>query len=110
MPKLPRRRFLRAAATTMAAAPWISRAAGRTVLGHGEFRYRQVEGWGVLGEQTPVKNCHGIVCDREGHILLLTDHTDNNVIVYDDAGRLQHKWGSAWPGAHGLSLVIEQGR
>ncbi len=63
--------------------------------------------WGVLDAKTPVKNCHGIVRDREGHIIVLTDHTANNVIVYDKAGRLVHKWGNAFPGAHGLSIVDE---
>src|SRR5262249_32651514 len=41
---------------------------------------------------------------------LLTNHTANNVIVYDKAGRLVHKWGSTFPGAHGLSIVPENGR
>lgn len=80
------------------------------MLGQGDFRYRVVPGWGDLGASTPVKNCHGVVIDREGHIVLLTDHTANNVIVYDDAGRLVHKWGTAFPGAHGLSIVTEGGR
>jgi peptidylamidoglycolate lyase len=87
--------------------PYVLRAQERPVLGQGEFRYRVVPGWGELGEATPVKNCHGIVTDREGHIVLLTDHTANNVIVYDAAGRLVHKWGTAFPGAHGLSIVTE---
>jgi hypothetical protein len=54
-----------------------------------------------------VKDCHGLACDREGHIILLTNHPANNVIVYDRAGRLVHKWGTQFPGAHGLSLVAE---
>lgn len=77
------------------------------VLGHGEFRYRVVPGWGVLDDNTPVKNCHGIVEDAQGHIILLTDHTNNNVIIYDAQGRLVHKWGTSFPGAHGLTIVTE---
>ncbi|MBL8217336.1 MAG: hypothetical protein JNK87_41835, partial [Bryobacterales bacterium] len=76
-------------------------------LGQGEHRYRVVPGWGVLDEKSPVKNCHGMVRDSEGHLLLLTDHTANNVIVYDKRGRLVSKWGTAFPGAHGLSIVNE---
>ena len=79
-------------------------------LGQGEFRYRVVPGWGVLGEKTPVKNCHGMVEDAEGHLILLTDHVANNVIVYDRRGKLVNKWGSSFPGAHGLSIVREGGR
>lgn len=80
------------------------------LLGQGGYRYRVVEGWGVLDEHTPVKNCHGIVEDAEGHIILLTDHVANNVIVYDRRGKLVSKWGTSFPGAHGLSIVREGAR
>jgi hypothetical protein len=84
--------------------------ADKRALGQGQHRYRVVPGWGTLDERTPVKNCHGIVRDAEGHLILLTDHVANNVIVYDKRGRLVSKWGSSFPGAHGLSLVTERGR
>jgi peptidylamidoglycolate lyase len=77
------------------------------VLGQGEFRYRAVSGWGVLDPRTPVKNGNAIVQDRDGHIIFLTDHTDNNVIIYDRAGRLVSKWGTDLPGAHGLTILPE---
>lgn len=110
-PRVPgRRRFLQTAATATAAACLRLRAQPRApVLGQGGFRYRVVPGWGVLGADTPVKDCHGLARDRAGHIILLTNHTANNVIVYDRAGRLVHKWGTQFPGAHGLSLVAEGG-
>jgi len=100
-----------AAGTAIApsAFPWV-RAAETAVLGQGAFRYRVVPGWGDLGSQTPVNDCHGIAVDREGHILLFTNETKNNVIVYDRKGRLVHKWGTQFPGAHGLSLVTEGAR
>lgn len=87
-------------------APAVNAAATET-LGQGEFRYRVVPDWGQLGPETPVNNCHGLARDREGHIVLLTDQTRNNVIIYDKKGRLVHKWGTRFPGAHGLSLVTE---
>ena len=97
--------------TAAVAASFVSRAATLgPVLGQGDFKYRVVPNWGVLGAETPVENCHGIVCDREGHLILLTDHVKNNFIVYDTAGKLVHKWGREFPGAHGLSLVVEAGR
>jgi hypothetical protein len=79
-------------------------------LGQGDFRYRVVPNWGVLGTATPVAHCHGIACTRSDQIILLTTHTANNVIVYDTRGKLLHKWGTTFPGAHGLSLVEENGR
>ncbi len=80
------------------------------VMGQGSFRYRPVPGWGVLDAGTPVKNCNAIVMDRAGHIIVLTDHTANNVIVYDRTGRLVDKWGTDLPGAHGMSIVTEGDR
>ncbi len=95
----------------VAGVPFIARGQDQTVvLGQGDFRYRIVPGWGMLGEATPVANCHGIVCDREGNLILLTDETRNNFIVYSPQGKFLHKWGSEFPGAHGLSLVVENGR
>ena len=71
------------------AATSVSKGQDRNaIIGHGDFRYRAVPGWGVLGADTPVNNCHGIVCDREEHIIPLTDHKKNNAIVYDGAGKL----------------------
>ncbi|MFT5127384.1 MAG: peptidylamidoglycolate lyase [Rhodothermales bacterium] len=105
--KISRRALLGAAAGAVVSAPYIARANNAEVLGQGDFRYRQVPGWGQLGAEAPVKNCNGIVCTRDQHIVLLTDDTRNNVIVYDRAGKLVHKWGSTMKGAHGLSIVQE---
>jgi hypothetical protein len=106
-----RRAFLRTTAAAAGGTLVSARAAEpHGVLGQGDFRYKVVPGWGVLNAETPVNNCHGIVSDREGHIILLTDHVKNNVIVYDKQGRLVHKWGTIFPGAHGLSIVVEGSR
>ncbi|QDT39976.1 hypothetical protein Pan241w_00290 [Gimesia alba] len=77
------------------------------VLGQGKFRYRPVAGWGVLDEKTPVKNCSAMVVDSKGRIFLLTDETTNNVIIYNKEGQLLKKWGTRFPGAHGLEIVNE---
>jgi len=109
-PSVTRRGFL-AAALAAGISPYIARAAdARQILGHGDHHYRLVHGWGVLGADTPVANCHGIVTTAEGHIILLTDHPANHFITYDTAGKLLHKWGTGYPGAHGLSIVTEGGR
>ncbi|PAW68884.1 MAG: hypothetical protein B9S34_00835 [Opitutia bacterium Tous-C1TDCM] len=112
-PEVQRRRFLAAGAVAAGAAALGMKAQPVTaapVLGQGKFRFRQVVGWGQLGEATPVNDCHGLVCDREGHVILLTNHVANNVIVYDRAGKLVHKWTRGWAGAHGLSIVTEGAR
>lgn len=108
---LSRRKFLALGGATLSSVV-TARAAdlAPVVLGQGDFRYRVFPGWGVLDDKTPVKNCHGIVCDAEGNIILLTDEVTNNFIIYDSAGKLLHKWGKEYPGAHGLSLVNEGGK
>jgi hypothetical protein len=98
MSKLSRRQVIRSVALGTAGVCVAGRAqSARPVLGQGKFRYRVVPDWGILGADTPVKDCHGLARDREGHIILLTNHAANNVIVYDRRGRLVHKWGTQFP-------------
>ncbi|MFP4092753.1 MAG: 6-bladed beta-propeller [Cyclobacteriaceae bacterium] len=80
------------------------------VLGHNGFRYRAHMGWGDLNpSQTPVKNCHEMVMDSQGRLIMVTDETKNNIIVYDKSGKLLESWGSDYPGGHGLSISDEGG-
>ena len=78
------------------------------VIGHGDFRYRVERGWGDLQpEKYPVKNCHEMVMDKKGRLLLLTDHPKNNMIIYDRSGKLLNTWTLDFPGAHGLTIHQE---
>lgn len=75
------------------------------IYGHNEKRYQLNETWGKLNpDKTPVKDCHEMVQDSKGRILLLTNETKNNVIVYNKSGKLIETWGTEYPGAHGLSI------
>ncbi len=65
--------------------------------------------WGVLGNETPVNDCHAMVQDKRGRLLLLTNESRNNVIIYDRGGKLLGTWGHDFPGAHGMTLVNENG-
>ncbi len=78
------------------------------VLGHGDFRYRLEKEWGNLDPQnTPVNNCHEMVMDKKGRLLLLTDHPKNNILIYNTTGKLLNFWTLNLPGAHGLTLHDE---
>ncbi|MCH6257982.1 hypothetical protein MLD52_15590 [Puniceicoccaceae bacterium K14] len=80
----------------------------KSIWGHGDFKYRAVKDWGKLDpKETPVMNCHEMVIDSKGRILMLTDDVHNNIIVYSKDGTLLETWGSRWPGGHGLSLSKE---
>lgn len=83
---------------------------GAALLGQGKYQWRVVPGWGVLDAETPVKDCHAMVQTGDGRIFLLTNETKNNVVIYDRAGKLLGKWGTEFPGAHGFTLSVEDGK
>lgn len=83
---------------------------GQDLLGHGEFTYRVHKDWGNLDPSvTPVNNCHEMVMDSRGRLIMITDEVKNNIIIYDKSGKLLKTWGNQFPGGHGLSLSNEGG-
>jgi hypothetical protein len=50
-----------------------------------------------------------MVQDKLGRIILLSNETKNNVIIYNKSGKLISSWGHEYPGAHGLTLFNENG-
>jgi hypothetical protein len=79
------------------------------VIGHGDFRYRVNDKWGILDARVPVKDCHEMVMDKRKRIFLLTNETRNNIIIYDRSGKLLGTWGNQFPGGHGLTIHDEGG-
>ena len=80
------------------------------IIGHGDFKYRVEVGWGDLDpKKYPVNNCHEMVMDKKGRLIMLTDHAKNNVLIYDKSGGLLHSWTLNLPGAHGLTIHEEGG-
>lgn len=80
------------------------------VLGQNQKRYRINTRWSQADvARNPVNDCHEMVQDQKGRILLLTNETRNNVLIYDKNGKLLDAWGTEYPGAHGLTLFNENG-
>ena len=80
------------------------------IIGHGDFQYKVHKAWGNLDpEKTPVKNCHEMVMDKKGRLIMITDEVKNNIIIYDKSGKLLSTWGHEFPGGHGLTLFDEGG-
>ena len=102
--------------STLAAAFFGSPAIVRNIekdemiLGQNTKRYKLNTNWSKLQpSKNPVKDCHEMVQDQKGRIILLTNETKNNVIIYDKSGKLIKAWGHEYPGAHGLTLFNENG-
>jgi peptidylamidoglycolate lyase len=80
------------------------------IYGHNGMRYRMDSAWSKADpKMNPVNDCHEMVQDAKGRILLLTNETKNNVLIYSKSGKLLTTWGHDFPGAHGLTLVNENG-
>ncbi|MBK9492323.1 MAG: 6-bladed beta-propeller [Haliscomenobacter sp.] len=116
----PRRKFIRNAALASAgvvAAPTLGFSILHpelqpedTIIGHGGFTYKVDKGWAKIGvNSTPLFNCHEMVQDSKGRLIMLGDNTHNNILIFDKSGALLDHWGSAFPGGHGLTLSKEGG-
>ena len=110
---MERKKFLRQTAALAAgffiAKDMFAKNSG-PVYGHGKMRYQLDTKWSKANPvKNPVNNCHEMVQDSKGRIILLTDETKNNVLVYNKSGKLLDAWGHDFPGAHGLTLVNENG-
>jgi len=113
-PPFSRRQFLAAAATTTAALlhPPRLRAQPKTapdfhgsIVGHGSLRYRIDKRWSKADPQKfPVRDCHEMVQVADGRLFLLTNHPQNNVLIYHTDGTLLGHWTLKLSGAHGLTV------
>ncbi|WP_126970990.1 NHL repeat-containing protein [Gynurincola endophyticus] len=80
------------------------------IIGHNGFRYRINREWGNLDRNRyPVKDCHEMVMDSRKRLIMLTNETKNNILIYDKSGKLLETWGNRFPGGHGLTLHNENG-
>lgn len=76
-----------------------------TIIGHGDFKYRVQKEWGDLDPlKTPIKNCHEMVLDSKGRLIMVGDNVKNNILIYDRSGKLLDSWGIRYKGGHGLTL------
>jgi hypothetical protein len=81
-----------------------------TIIGHGDFKYKVDKAWAKLGvTNNPLLNCHEMVQDSQGRLIMIGDHTNNNILIFDKSGKLLDSWGHAYPGGHGLSIGKDQG-
>jgi len=66
----------------------------RETVGHGNFKYTVDKEWGVQDPaKIPVNDCHEMVLDSKGRILMTIPGADNdNVIIDDRSGKVLDSW------------------
>ncbi|MDP4130585.1 MAG: 6-bladed beta-propeller [Bacteroidota bacterium] len=80
------------------------------IVGHGSHRYKVDKDWAKISvASNPLQNCHEMVQDHKGRLIMLGDNTQNNILIFDKSGKLLDFWGHAFPGGHGLTLTQEGG-
>ncbi|MCH5597493.1 NHL repeat-containing protein [Niabella ginsengisoli] len=78
------------------------------LIGHGGFKYKVHKNWAKISPaHNPLFNCHEMVMDSKGRLIMIGDHTNNNILVFDKSGKLLDFWGTQYPGGHGLSIGKE---
>ena len=80
------------------------------VYGYNGMTYTLDTGWSKANaSELPVNDCHEMVQDSRGRIILLTNETKNNILIYNTDGKVLDNWGHLFPGGHGLTLHNENG-
>ncbi len=104
----------RALLTAAVAAPFLRTQAKTapefhgSIVGHGSHRYRVDKLWSQADPgKTPVKDCHEMVQVPDGRLFLLTNHPQNNILIYDTQGALLGTWTLKLGAAHGLTFAGE---
>jgi hypothetical protein len=80
------------------------------IIGHGGFKYKVDKAWArISANSNPLLNCHEMVQDSKGRLIMLGDNVHNNLLIFDKSGKLLDFWGTSFPGGHGLTLSKEGG-
>ena len=80
------------------------------VIGQGGYTYKVDKNWAkISADSNPLANCHEMIQDSKGRLIMLGDCIKNNILIFDKSGKLLDYWGTAFPGGHGLTLSKEGG-
>jgi hypothetical protein len=78
------------------------------IVGHNGFTYTVDKGWAKISASTnPVINCHEMVQDSKGRLIMVGDDVHNNILIFDKSGQLLDSWGTSYPAGHGLTISKE---
>ena len=119
-PRLSRRGFTAAAATTLAAAatPVFARSrrlGGETVIGEGPHRFRVHHRFAQLPDRFTWQTTHGVALDAAGNLYVIHEGRKEQkdhpaIFVFDPAGRFIRAFGAQFQGGgHGIEVRKEAG-
>jgi len=74
------------------------------LYGHNEKKYTWQKDWANSIDRPTVNDCHEMVFTNQKEIALLTNDIKNNLIFFNKDGKVTKTWGTAFPGAHGLTI------
>lgn len=83
-----------------------------TITGHGAWRYQWIDNWARIPDTPSGRDngrTHGVVVTRDGNVIVF-NQADPAVLIFDTDGRQIGAWGDRFRGAHGMTLVEEDGR
>jgi hypothetical protein len=78
----------------------------------GDRQYEWIENWATIPETESGRTngrTHGVDVTSDGRVVVF-HQADPAVLIFDEDGALVDSWGSRFGGAHGLTLVEEDGR
>ena len=111
-----RRRFLATLATVTLSLRARGGETAPVIVGEGAHRYRFHDAWPKLPAHLQWGVTHGVAVDRQGNVHVFHTSrpdaaTKDCVVVFDRAGNFLRSWGSQFVGgAHGMDLIVEDGR
>lgn len=84
--------------------------AAEPIVGHNTLRYRVNMQWAqVTPDIAPVINSHALAESRDGRIFLVTDHPQNDFLVFDKDGTFVRSIRAGLGGGHGLEIFEHEG-
>src|SRR5688572_25383491 len=64
------------------------------IIGHDNFKYKVDKDWAKISvNSTPLFNCHEMIMDSKGRLVMLGDNVHNNILIFDKSGKLLDYWG-----------------
>jgi DNA-binding beta-propeller fold protein YncE len=80
-------------------------------IGSGAHTYEWIENWAKIPDSPSGRangRTHGVAVNRAGEVIVF-NQADPAVLFFGPRGNLMRSWGDRFPGAHGLTLVEEDG-